>query len=80
MNAGVAFGHSGEAPGYNSSMYYLPSLKATSITLINRYPSSIEGAADQINFALIGEMAGDPDRRQGFTYPDPIVDGLMIEP
>jgi len=72
MNApGVAFGHSGEVPGYNSSMYYLPSLKATSITLINRYPSVIEGAADQINFALVDAMAGDPDRRNGFTYPDP---------
>lgn len=68
---GVLFGHSGEVPGYNSSMYYLPSLKAISITLINRYPSSIEGAADQINFALINAMAGDPDRRNGFTYPDP---------
>ncbi len=79
MNAGVAFGHSGEVPGYNSSMYYLPSLNATSVTLINRYPSSIEGAADQINFALIGAMAGDPNRRRGSTYADPIVDGLMTE-
>lgn len=72
MNAGgKAFGHSGEVPGYNSSMYYFPSLDATSVTLINRYPSSIEGAADQINFALIGEMTSGPDRRLGFTYPDP---------
>ena len=66
---GVAFGHSGEVPGYNSSMYYIPSLKAISITLIDRYPSAVEGAADQINFALVEEMAGDP--RYGFTYPDP---------
>jgi carboxyl-terminal processing protease len=72
MNAeGFAFGHSGEVPGYNSSMYYIPAAKAISITLINRYPSAIEGAADQINFALIDAMAGDPDRRNGFTYPDP---------
>ena len=72
MNAsGVAFGHSGEVPGYNSSMYYIPSLNAISITLINRYPSAVEGAADQINFALVEAMAGDPDRRNGFTYPDP---------
>ena len=72
MNAsGVAFGHSGEVPGYNSSMYYLPAAKAISITLINRYPSAIEGAADQINFALIDVLAGDPDRRNGWAYPDP---------
>ena len=66
---GVAFGHSGEVPGYNSSMYYIPSLKAISITLIDRYPSAVEGAADQINFALVEQMAGDP--RYGFTFPDP---------
>ena len=68
---GVIVGHSGEVPGYNSSMYYVPSLRATSIVLINRYPSSIEGAADEINFALLDVIAGDPDRRNGFTYPDP---------
>jgi len=28
-----------------------------SISLINRYPSVIEGAADQINFALVETMA-----------------------
>ncbi len=71
MNAGgVAFGHSGEVPGYNSSMYYAPAAKALSITLINRYPSVIEGAADQINFALIGVMSA-ADPRIGYTYPDP---------
>ena len=52
------FGHSGEVPGYNSSMYYFPGTKATSITLINRYPSKIEGAADVINGALINTMMG----------------------
>lgn len=69
MNGGRLFGHSGEVPGYNSSMYYLPALKATSITLIDRYPSVIEGAADQINIALIQAMVADP--RQLFSYPDP---------
>jgi D-alanyl-D-alanine carboxypeptidase len=53
MHGGEALGHSGEVPGYNSSMYYLPNKKGTSIVLINRYPSSIEGAADVINGALI---------------------------
>jgi len=58
MNAaGIAVGHSGEVPGYNSSMYYFPASKATSITLINRYPSAVEGAADNINFALVEVMA-----------------------
>jgi len=72
MNAsGVAFGHSGEVPGYNSSMYYIPAAKAIGITLIDRYPSAIEGAADQIDFALIDVLAGDPDRRNGWAYPDP---------
>jgi D-alanyl-D-alanine carboxypeptidase len=61
MNAsGTMFGHSGEVPGYNSSMYYSPRLKATSIVLINRYPSSIEGAADIINGALIRAMMDAP--------------------
>ena len=32
------------------------SQSAWSIVLINRYPSTIEGAADQINFALISTM------------------------
>jgi len=58
MNASNVFlGHSGEIPGYNSSMYYSPGSKAMSISLINRYPSVIEGAADQINFALVETMA-----------------------
>jgi D-alanyl-D-alanine carboxypeptidase len=54
--AGVMVGHSGEVPGYNSSMYYIPSLDAISIVLINRYPSEDEGAADLINIALIEAM------------------------
>lgn len=70
MNAGgVLVGHSGEVPGYNSSIYYIPSLDAISITLINRYPSEIEGAADQVNLALIKAMVG--KSAMGFSYPDP---------
>ncbi len=61
MNAGgTMFGHSGEVPGYNSSMYYSPRLNASSIVLINRYPSSQEGAADVINGALIRAMIETP--------------------
>jgi hypothetical protein len=37
-------------------MYYIPSLDAISIVLINRYPSEDEGAADLINIALIEAM------------------------
>ena len=55
--SGILTGHSGEVPGYNSSMYYLPKAQATSITLINRYPSEIEGAADEINIALMKAMS-----------------------
>jgi len=64
MNAGIALGHSGEVPGYNSSMYYFPSSKSTSITLINRYPSSVEGAADNINFTLVNTMAPELFKKQ----------------
>ncbi|MFH0802950.1 MAG: serine hydrolase domain-containing protein [bacterium] len=64
MNAGIALGHSGEVPGYNSSMYYFPAYKSTSITLINRYPSSVEGAADNINFALVKVMAPELFKKQ----------------
>ena len=53
MGGGKIIGHSGEVPGYNSSMYYLPGSKAISIVLINRYPSTIEGVADVINGELI---------------------------
>ena len=58
--AGKFVGHSGEVPGYNSSMYYFTSSKSTSIVLINRYPSSIEGVADTINGELIKVMAPTP--------------------
>ena len=68
---GFCFGHSGEVPGYNSSMYYFPDAKAISITLINRYPSAVEGAADNINLTLVQAVAADPDPRNGFAYPDP---------
>lgn len=57
MGGGKIIGHSGEVPGYNSSMYYIPASKATSIVLINRYPSSVEGAADNINGALINVIS-----------------------
>jgi D-alanyl-D-alanine carboxypeptidase len=53
MNGGKAVGHSGEVPGYNSSMYYFPATRGTSILLINRYPSEVEGVADLINGALM---------------------------
>ncbi len=70
MNGGgVMLGHSGEVPGYNSSMYYIPSLDAFGITLINRYPSEVEGAADQVNIALIQTMVA--SSAAGFSYPDP---------
>lgn len=68
-------GHSGEVPGYNSSMYYLPSLDAISITLINRYPSEIEGLADQVNIALIETMVA--PYWAGFEYPDPADFGAL---
>jgi D-alanyl-D-alanine carboxypeptidase len=58
--AGRLVGHSGEVPGYNSSMYYFPASKSTSIVLINRYPSKIEGLADTINLELIKVMAPTP--------------------
>lgn len=57
MIAGHSLGHSGEVPGYNSSMYYFATVNSTSIVLINRYPSTIEGAADEINTALITTMS-----------------------
>lgn len=70
MNGGgVMLGHSGEVPGYNSSMYYIPSFDAFGITLINRYPSEVEGAADQVNIALMQTMVA--SSAAGFAYPDP---------
>jgi len=69
MNGGgVMLGHSGEVPGYNSSMYYIPSLDGFGITLINRYPSEEEGAADQVNIALIQKMVA--SSAAGYAYPD----------
>jgi carboxyl-terminal processing protease len=68
-NAGTGFGHSGEVPGYTTSMYYFPSMQATSIAVVNRYPSAIEGVADELNGALVRTVIDDP--RDTFTYPDP---------
>ena len=49
MNGGIVIGHSGEIPGYNSSAYTQPGGNgATIIVLVNRYPSKVEGASDQI--------------------------------
>jgi len=66
MGGPTFLGHSGEVPGYNSSMYYFKASKATSITLINRYPSTVEGAADQVNTELIKVMvAASPKKPAG---------------
>ena len=53
MNGGVFIGHSGEITGYNSSAYTQPGGNgATIVVFINRYPSKIEGAADQFTSAI----------------------------
>ena len=70
-SGGVAFGHSGEVPGYNTAMYYVPGMDATSITTMNRYPNTVEGAVDQINWVLVAIMAEDPTPAFSyFGYPD----------
>jgi len=54
MNGGVFIGHSGEITGYNSSAYtQVRGNGATIIVFINRYPSKIEGAADQFTSAIL---------------------------
>ncbi|MFH1078812.1 MAG: serine hydrolase domain-containing protein [Pseudomonadota bacterium] len=54
MNGGIFIGHSGEITGYNSSAYtQVGGNGATIIVFINRYPSKIEGAADQFTSAII---------------------------
>jgi D-alanyl-D-alanine carboxypeptidase len=54
MNGGAFVGHSGEITGYNSSAYTQTGGNgATIIVLTNRYPSKIEGAADQFTSAII---------------------------
>lgn len=69
MNGGLLFGHSGEVLGYNSSMYYIPSMDAICVVLAGRYPSEIEGASDEIMSALIKTMlAPSPSE---FSYPEP---------
>lgn len=53
MNGGVFIGHSGEITGYNSSAYTQAGGNgATIVVFINRYPSKIEGAADQFTSAI----------------------------
>jgi D-alanyl-D-alanine carboxypeptidase len=53
MNGGIFVGHSGEITGYNSSAYTQAGGNgATIIVFINRYPSKIEGAADQFTSAI----------------------------
>ena len=53
MNGGIFIGHSGEITGYNSSAYtQVGGNGATIIVFINRYPSKIEGAADQFTSAI----------------------------
>jgi len=54
MNGGIFIGHSGEITGYNSSAYTQAGGNgATIIVFTNRYPSKIEGAADQFTSAII---------------------------
>jgi D-alanyl-D-alanine carboxypeptidase len=54
MNGGIFIGHSGEITGYNSSAYTQAGGNgATIIVFINRYPSKIEGAADQFTSEII---------------------------
>ena len=54
MNGGIFIGHSGEITGYNSSAYTQAGGNgATIIVFINRYPSKIEGAADQFTSAIV---------------------------
>jgi carboxyl-terminal processing protease len=69
MNGGKLLGHSGEVLGYNSSMYYIPSLDATCVVLTGRYPSEIEGASDQIMLSLIQAMLS--PSLSGYTFPEP---------
>jgi len=69
MNGGLLFGHSGEVLGYNSSMYYIPSMDATCVVLTGRYPSEIEGASDEVMSALIQAMVA-PSAPE-FSYPEP---------
>ena len=53
-NGGIFIGHSGEITGYNSSAYtQVGGNGATIIVFINRYPSKIEGAADQFTSAIL---------------------------
>jgi len=70
MNGGKLFGHSGEVPGYNSSMYYIPSMDAVCIVLTGRYPSEVEGASDQILSALIEAMLAPSSSEYSFPEPE----------
>jgi D-alanyl-D-alanine carboxypeptidase len=58
MNGGIFIGHSGEITGYNSSAYTQAGGNgATIIVFTNRYPSKIEGAADQFTSAILKAIA-----------------------
>jgi D-alanyl-D-alanine carboxypeptidase len=53
VNGGIFIGHSGEITGYNNSSYTQACGNgATIIVFINRYPSKIEGTADQFMSAI----------------------------
>ena len=59
MNGGILIGHSGEIKGYNSSAYTQAGGNgATIIVFINRYPSKIEGVADQFLSAIYKVIEG----------------------
>ena len=58
MHGGIFIGHSGEITGYNSSAYtQIGGNGATIIALVNRYPSKIEGAADQFTAGILEAVA-----------------------
>jgi D-alanyl-D-alanine carboxypeptidase len=66
-NAKFLVGHSGEVPGYNSTVYTQPGVNgATIIILINRYPSSEEGVSDQIMISMLNVLG---DKIKGNPLP-----------
>lgn len=59
LYAAGLIGRSGEIPGYNSAMYYHPKSGTTIVAVVNRYPSKIEGAVDNIWIKLVETMVED---------------------